>query len=191
MKNKFVHYILFLVVLIISSCRDYSPKPRGYPHFDLTQSVYQQWDQSTEFSFSLSEQSKILNKRDSLNYEWFDIRYPALDATIHCSYVFAAPGSFAPIEEESRKFVYFHVQKAQQFQEQLFENPEENMYGVVYKIEGNVASPLQFVLTDSIRSIFRAALYFDQVPNRDSIAPVVSYINRDIQTIIESFRWKR
>jgi hypothetical protein len=37
----------------------------------------------------------------------------------------------------------------------------------------------------------RGALYFDNIPNRDSIAPVLDYIHTDIQHFIENFQWKR
>jgi hypothetical protein len=46
-------------------------------------------------------------------------------------------------------------------------------------------------LTDSVRSFVRCALYFDNIPNQDSIAPVLEYINNDIQVLMESFRWKQ
>ncbi|MDL2322874.1 gliding motility lipoprotein GldD [Bacteroidales bacterium OttesenSCG-928-A17] len=190
MKSKFSYFVLILFIVSFSSCKDYSPKPKGYPHFEFPEPNYQVLNQFQKFDFFISAQSKILNSRDSLNYQWFDIRYPALEATIHCSYIPVSKKNFYQMNEESRNFVYFHIRKAEQFQELEFENSNADVYGLVYKIHGNVASPIQFVLTDSIQSFFRAALYFDKVPNRDSIAPVIEYIDKDIQTIIESFRWK-
>ena len=42
------------------------------------------------------------------------------------------------------------------------------------------ASPLQFMLTDSVSHFFRGALYYDCIPNADSLAPVTRYLKQDI-----------
>lgn len=190
MKNNLFYFISILVIFVLPSCKEYTPKPKGHPYFELSKPDYVLYDQSPAFSFLLSEQGEIQNKRDSLDIQWFDICYPGLNASIHCSYIPFSPNNFSRIDEESRNFVYFHIRKAQQFQERQFENPKQNVYGLVYKIDGDVVSPIQFTLTDSTTSFFRGALYFNSAPQQDSIAPVVDYINQDIQTMIESFRWK-
>jgi gliding motility-associated lipoprotein GldD len=74
--------------------------------------------------------------------------------------------------------------------EKVFENKDKDVYGILYDIKGNTASSIQFVLTDSVKNFFRGALYFDNVPNKDSIAPVVSYLREDIVRLMESFEWK-
>ena len=53
-----------------------------------------------------------------------------------------------------------------------------------------IYSPVQFFLTDSTQHFFRAALYYNNVPNADSLAPVNEVIRRDIHHLIESFRWQ-
>ena len=60
----------------------------------------------------------------------------------------------------------------------------------MYEIKGNAASPLQFVLTDSTKHFLRGALYFNETPNADSIAPISKYVEEDVQRLIESVRWK-
>ena len=75
--------------------------------------------------------------------------------------------------------------------ETAYSHPEQKVYGLIYNIDGAAASPVQFVVTDSIHSFFRGAMYFDSACNRDSIAPVLAYINKDIHVMIESFQWKQ
>jgi gliding motility-associated lipoprotein GldD len=58
-------------------------------------------------------------------------------------------------------------------------------------LKGNTASNLQFTLTDSTRHFLRGALYFDNVPNKDSIAPIANYIRADMVRLMESFEWKK
>ena len=55
---------------------------------------------------------------------------------------------------------------------------------------GNAASPVQFFISDSIRHFIRGALYFNALPNPDSIAPVSTYVEQDIIRLIESLEWK-
>jgi len=72
----------------------------------------------------------------------------------------------------------------------IFENPEKKVYGILYDLTGNTASSVQFVLTDSTKHFFRGALYFENVPNKDSIAPMSAYIREDVIRLMESFEWK-
>jgi gliding motility-associated lipoprotein GldD len=86
--------------------------------------------------------------------------------------------------------VYKHTVKAENIAEIPYENAEQKVYGILYELTGNTASPVQFVLTDSNKNFFRGALYFENVPNKDSIAPIVQYVQKDIVRLIESFEWK-
>lgn len=173
------------------ACSEYTPKPRAHFRIELPVVHYQEINQFSDFSFELSDQSRLELIKDSAMYEWFDIVYPNFHAKIHCSYIPVKKDNFLKIEEESKNFAYLHLRKANAFQEQDFENKEQNVYGTIYEIKGNVVSPIQFILTDSVHSFFRGSLYFDYVPQQDSISPVLDYIHKDIQVLIESFRWKK
>ena len=62
--------------------------------------------------------------------------------------------------EESRELAYKHSIKADAIEEQIFMNPGQKVYGTVYRIEGNAASPMQFFLTDSTQAFStRSALH--------------------------------
>ncbi|MDR2620984.1 MAG: gliding motility lipoprotein GldD [Dysgonamonadaceae bacterium] len=190
MKNKFFFIPPVLFSLFLSSCSsDYSPKPRAYFYIDLPEPVYHSV-QFSPFDFSLSNQAKIENQYDSASTVAFILNYPQLNAQIYCSYFLINKENFRTIADNSRKLAYVHEIKAGGIDEFAFSNPQKNVYGLVYEIKGNTASPVQFVLTDSVRSFFRGALYFNTEPNQDSITPVLTYINKDIQILIESFRWK-
>ncbi|MDR1631572.1 MAG: gliding motility lipoprotein GldD [Dysgonamonadaceae bacterium] len=199
MKNKvffafrplpFAGVFVFTIIFLSSCSSDYSPKPRAYFHIDLPDPVYHSV-QFSPFDFSLSDQAQIENRSDSASAIGFNLNYPKLNVRIYCSYFSINKDNFKTIADKSQRLVYIHEMRADGIKEYAFTNPGNDVYGIVYEIEGNVASPLQFVLTDSVRSFFRGALYFNAEPNRDSIAPVLAYINKDIQILIESFRWRR
>ncbi len=181
--------ILFLIIEV-TGCSDYSPKPRGYFRIELPEKSYRQLSAYPEFSFDIPSGSIIEPVPDSTGGEWFNIVYPDLDAKIYCGYLPITASGFKETAEDNYRFVYGHAIKADAIEVQPYTCPEQNVYGLVYDIKGNVATPVQFILTDSVRSFFRGSLYFNCTPNRDSIAPVVNYIREDIRLLMESFRWK-
>lgn len=84
-----------------------------------------------------------------------------------------------------------HISKASGLEEELIENSSRKIYGVFYNVKGNAASAVQFYLTDSTKNFIRGALYFYAVPNPDSIAPVLQFVESDVKHLIESFEWKK
>ena len=79
---------------------------------------------------------------------------------------------------------------ASSINDSLFQNPQR-VEGIFFIIDGNVATPYQFFLTDSTRHFFRGALYYDASPNQDSLAPVNAFILKDIHHLINTFSWKK
>lgn len=181
--------IILLIAVVLSSCSADVPKPRTYFRIDLPPKHYEASKSAAMYEFDYpSNISKIIYGKE--NDDWFDIVYPQYNARIYCSYK-PVKGNFREISEDSRNFVYKHVIKADAIGETLFEDPENDVYGILYDIKGNAASQVQFILTDSVKHCLRGALYFNERPNKDSIAPVADYIREDIIRIMESIRWKR
>jgi gliding motility-associated lipoprotein GldD len=90
----------------------------------------------------------------------------------------------------ARTLVYKHTVKADGIEENPFIYNSKNVYGLLYNLSGNSASQAQFYMTDSSKHFVRCALYFNSSPNADSIAPVLAYINKDIDQFIASFHWQ-
>lgn len=93
--------------------------------------------------------------------------------------------------EECRKFVVEHEVKASAINQQEVMNTKDKIYGMIYDIEGNAASNMQFYLTDSTHNFVRGALYFYAVPNKDSLQPVANFVKEDINHLVQTFRWKK
>jgi len=84
-----------------------------------------------------------------------------------------------------------HIPKASGIHDSLILDRERKLYGLVYQIDGmGAASPCQFFITDSTTHFVRGALYFDVVPNNDSLAPVINFLKKDIEHLLASFHWK-
>jgi gliding motility-associated lipoprotein GldD len=65
------------------------------------------------------------------------------------------------------------------------------VFGTVFHVEGDVASPLVFYLTDSTDNFLYGALYFDVRPNSDSLAPVTDRIRADMQHMAATLAWRQ
>jgi gliding motility-associated lipoprotein GldD len=178
---------LSVICCLCPACSHYAPKPDGYFRIETGAHTYRNYTNARIFSFEYSGRATLVPLPSKKGNEWFNISYPEFQADIHCSYLPIQPSTLARATEDSRKFVYRHTVKATNITSRYFENPDGNVYGTLYEIEGNVASPLQFTLTDSTNHFFRGAVYFNLVPNRDSIAPVLDFVREDVVRLMESF----
>jgi len=191
MKPFKTTFLIFLIIIGISCSRKTEPKPYGYFRIDLPQNAYRPFTPAGyPYSFDISTYTvdSVITKSDE-EY-WININYPTLKGTIYCSYK-PINSNFRKIIEDCRKFAYKHTVKADDIIERPYENPDRKVYGIMYEISGNVASPVQFFVTDSLHHLLRGALYFDATPNKDSIAPVVHFVYRDIVHLIETVQWKK
>ena len=70
-------------------------------------------------------------------------------------------------------------------------NFETRVFGKVYSIEGDVATNIQFSVTDSVKHVLAGALYFYTKPNYDSIIPAIRYIEKDMMHLVETIEWNK
>jgi len=184
---------LAIIIFVLSACGKVSiPRPYGYFRVDLPENSYTLYqNESLPYTVDISKYACVKMHEAFAERDWIDIFYPHLNATVYCSYFpMKNKSKLYDLSEESRKFVYQHTVKADGISEKAFKNPEKNVYGILYQIDGNSASSVQFILTDSVKNFLRGALYFNNVPNKDSIAPMNDYVKRDIVRLMESLEWK-
>lgn len=187
-------YIIVLLLFIIgfTSCEDeYVPKPRGYFRIDLPEPAYKSFaPEECDFKFDLNKLAYILPDKEGLQEPcWYNVYYPKFKATIHLSYK-KIDNNLVEMTEDARSLVYKHTVKASDIQEYPIVDDSLNVYGLVYELEGDAASLMQFYLTDSVSHFVRGALYFNVAPNHDSLAPVTAFIKHDIKQMVNSFEWK-
>jgi gliding motility-associated lipoprotein GldD len=188
---------LILLVVIFAACggnEAYVPKPRAYPRVQLPETGYKNFDSSgIPYAFEIPVYSAM--EKDTLNIytrqpNWFNLNFKPFNATLHLTYYkFGNQTQFDSLVDDTRKLVNKHIQRA----EDIIEEPlrmSENVKGMMFEIEGNTATNLNFYLTDSIRHFMRGALYFNAQANADSTAPVFERMKQDIGHLIKTFRWK-
>jgi len=188
MRSKLL-YIL-LIGLGFTSCRaKVMPKPYGYYRIDLPVKTYHQWNQGYPYTFEIPGYSEVVPDKNA-NSEpfWINVDVPGNKAQIHISYKEVDNDLFV-FTEESRKLAYDHTVKASSIDEKIFLNPEKKVFGTIYLINGNAASPMQFYLTDSLHHFLRGALYISATPNIDSLKPVIEFLEADVRRLIETTEW--
>ena len=184
-------YICFIILVTVSCNNDYYPKPKGYFRIDLPNKEYKKFDTTFPYTFEYPVYSKIVadNQPKSEPY-WINIDYPQFHGRLHISYK-AIDGNFGEYIEDTRTMVMKHIPKASSIENTFYENLDKRVFGVTYNISGaEAASPYQFYLTDSVKHFIRGALYFNVVPNNDSLSPVIEFIKQDVNYMIETFHWK-
>lgn len=183
--------IIGAILMIMSGCNRHSmPKPRGYFRIELPVKEYQKLTPEYPYYFEYPMYSNI-EKDTNPNAEpyWVNVNFPTLKAKVHISYRNISK-NFDILEEDSHTLAYKHTVKADAINERYFINTDKKVYGVYYEIKGDAASRIQFVVTDSTMHYLRGSLYFNAKPNKDSLAPIVDFVSKDILHMMETFEWK-
>lgn len=183
---------LVLTIILLASCNQQSvPRPHGYFRIDMPGKSYLNHTSDCPFSFEYPEYARIIPDTSDLAEPcWFHIDFPVFSGRIHMSYK-PVKNNLATFLDDTRRLVNKHIPKANAIRESVYSNPDAGVYGTVFHISGaGAASPVQFFLTDSLHHFIRGALYFNTIPNNDSLAPVIQFIDQDIERMINTFRWK-
>ena len=190
------------------------PKPKAYLRIDMPEHSY--WlvdtlyhagdtivnsdtlfdvagsDKTFPFTFEANNSAQLKEKNAPKGELWIDLKYPQWDAVIFLTYKrLHSPADLRGQTDTSLHLLEVHYQFSSGLDERAFEDPEREVYATVWHIKGrNVASTYQFYATDSSRHFLRGALYINRVPNNDSLAPVLEYLQADIDHLVETLRWK-
>lgn len=195
--------VLTLITLVaaaglMASCHhrnDETPKPQAYLRIDLPPHDYALCDTAAlPFTFERNSLAALQWKEnpDRSQDKWFTLQYPQYKGYLFLSYKHIhGPKELKAQVDTSYRFVEDNFHYSSGVDENTFVDRKHRLYGTTYHLKGqNVASTYQFWLTDSTSHFLRGALYIDVTPNNDSLAPVLTYLQDDINHLIESVRWR-
>lgn len=192
---------LLIVILGFISCNSNetitTPKPRLYPKVeypDVNKEKFSEGYCNLSFEypdyFTIS-QDKYFFEGKPLDPCWFDMESKVLNCSVHCSYLpIKDKKHFQELVEDAFELAAKHNTKANYRNESIIDNSSENVYGLIFELSGPVASPFQFYVTDSLQHFMRGSIYFNAKVNSDSIAPVYQFVKKDLNHMIETFRWE-
>lgn len=186
--------IIVLMGLGVASCGEAErplPKPKGYFRIDLPEKNYVKVDTIGRYAFETPDYAVITHDPLSPNEKnWINVEMPQFKASFHLTHK-DVHGNLGEYLEDVHLMITKHLQKANGMNDSLIVNPEHRVYGMLIEMDGKgVATPLQFYLTDSTANFLRGALYFNFVPNNDSMQPVIDYLRQDIDRMINTLEWK-
>jgi len=188
--------LLFLLISLAACNNDYIIKPRGYFKIDFPQKEYQKFDNPAyPYSFEYPVYAEIL--KDSLFFDkkaenpyWINVSFPRFNGKIYISYKEVGKNNFDSLVNDAFTMSYKqHTYKASSIEPTPFTTPNK-LNGIYFSLKGNTATANQFFITDSSRHFLRGALYFDAVPNEDSLRPVNNFLQKDLQHLINTLQWR-
>ena len=190
--EKLARYLLFLIFIVAFSCNEtYTPKPKGYFRITFPEKKYTKFNSDAPYSFEIPKYSKmVVYSSDDAEKWWYDLEYPEMKGKIHLTYR-EINNNITKYVEDARELVNKHTIKADAIEPQIIEYKERDVIAVLFEIKGNAATPFQFFATDSTSHFLRGSLYFNVYPNKDSLAPVIDFIKKDIYKLIETLEWKK
>jgi gliding motility-associated lipoprotein GldD len=185
-----------IVCLLLFSCNSvYTPKRRGYFKIDFPRHEYQTFDQpGFPYTFEYPVYARIV--KDSSFFDtvpenpyWINVDFPRFDARIYVSYKDIGLNSFDKLREDAFKMTFKHSYKASSIDQTVIQTPN-GVGGIYFNVGGNAATANQFFLTDTTKHFLRGALYFDTAPNEDSLGIVNQFLEKDMQHLINTFKWR-
>jgi gliding motility-associated lipoprotein GldD len=187
--------IVFIAALLLAACggnHDYSPKPRGFYRIEFPKKEYRAYNEGCPFTFDYPKYADIEpDKNANAKPCWVNMQFKQFNGTLHLTYdKITSKKEFDELTEDARKFAFKHTAKATSIDQGIISFPDRKVYGIYYTIDGNAASSAQFFLTDSSKNYLRGSLYFNTEPRLDSIQPVLTFVKKDIDVMIKSFKWK-
>ena len=186
------HLMIWCSLIFLAACSSpVIPKPEGYFRIDFPEKSYRRFDSIYPYTFEIPPYARVIPDRDpQAEPFWCNLDFPRYHGRLHLSYK-SVHGNLNQYLEDCRSMVNKHIPKADAIEEEVFHYPDRKVSGSVFRIQGvSTASAYQFFLTDSSQHFLRGALYFSARPNNDSLSPVIDFIGKDIDHLIQTLRWK-
>ena len=180
---------LFFFTLIIFSCNESNlPKQNGFLRIEFKEPYYSIYEEiDTPFNFYYNSNSTDLIKIGN-NQFLFDYR----DLNLSLNLSFYNIKSSQDLEKKSRDFSLIldtHTKKSNGVILREYDNDYRKIFGKLFEIKGDVASPIQFYLTDSLSNFISGSVNLKFKSNYDSIYPSIQYVKNDVLVLYESINW--
>lgn len=185
------HYLIPVIVIFLAGCgSDYLPKPKGYNRILLPEQGYKSLPDSFPYHFEYSKNAQILKDSSWIAEPyWINLFYPSMDANIQITYKPVTDSIIREYLSDSYRLTSQHNVKAYAIDETIIELPN-GLFASYTELEGEVPTQVQFHVSDSVDHFLRGALYFKTATKNDSLAPVISYLKKDILYLLMTLDWQ-
>jgi gliding motility-associated lipoprotein GldD len=206
--------VLCTLYSVLLSCNStYTSKKKGYFKVNFPEKKYVNFNQEGfPYSFEYPAYANII--KDSTYFDsnpenpyWINIDFPTLGGRIFLSYKIiggkaiykvkqpnggykdsAAVNKFDNMVNDANNLTNKNQAITNSIKDSVM-HTANGITGVLFRVGGNAATARQFFLSDTTKNFIRGALYFDVTPNADSLRPVLDFLQKDIDHMINTFRW--
>lgn len=181
--------------LFLLSCggeeKNQLPRPIGQLRVEFPKHEYKSSEiEGCNYTFDIPLKSDLVPGLDP-NFECHkNLVFNDFRAVLYISYYQLDTLNVNTLIKEARDKVYEHVVKANSIDEIMLSDTVRDVYGILYDIKGNAATPFQFFLTDSSKNFIRASLMFNTETNYDSLKPMIEYLKVDLEKLISTTEWR-
>lgn len=200
-------------ILLMACNSTYTSKKTGYYKIDFPPRAYVRFQKDGfPYTFEYPVYARVVKDstyfdQDEQNPYWVNIDFPQFGGRIFLSYkaiggkstykVKQADGSYRDslgtnffdyMVNDAFKLTSKNEPVASSIKDSLF-HTQNGITGVFFRVGGNAATAKQFFMSDTTKNFFRGALYFDVTPNADSLKPVQDFLQKDIDHLINTFKW--
>ena len=207
-------FLPVMFCMVMSSCNStYTTKKTGYYKINFPEKKYIKFEkEGFPYSFEYPVYAQVV--KDSTYFDtnpenpyWINIDFPEFNGRIFLSYKIIGGKAVYKIKnargiyQDSIGINFFDKMVADAYKltnknESIASSIKDSLMrttngvtGIFFKVGGNAATARQFFLSDTTTNFFRGALYFDVTPNADSLRPVLDFIQKDIDHLINTFQW--
>lgn len=182
---KIFKFIYFFTLVFSCENNFNLPKPDAYLRIEFNEPKYLNYeDLNSQIDFYYNSSSSSINQISSKS---INLNYENLGMSLDLS--------FNKLSSENEVINYItdfnllldtHTKRSNGFLVKEFENVEYSTFGKIYEFKGDVASPIQFFITDSLNNFIQGAVNKEISSKYDSIYPSIQYIKNDILVFFES-----
>lgn len=187
--------MMLLGLALVAGCGEDSPipRPRGFFRIEMPERQWREVESPCGPRFEVATYAGAVpadNGGSADGFCGFNVAFPMFQAVLHCTYVeLSGSEQLDKLVEDAHNMAFNHDIKATGIGRQQFEFAERGVFGLVYNLEGPVATPVQFYATDSLMHYLRGSLYFAHEPQPDSLRPSLEHIRDDLAHLIETLQW--
>ena len=161
-----------------------TPRRRAYQRIEAYDSAYVAVD-SLPVRLLANSSARVSRPRP----DWVNIIYPRYNATVFISVTAASPDDIPSVVDNRTERIGLNIGDATAVKSTVTDNG--GFISTLYEAPAAVATPLQFVATDSRRYVVSGSVFFNNagdIGSMDSVAPVVAAIRRDLVVALDSLR---
>jgi len=185
-------FLIITIVLLAVSCTEpsYTPKPPTYLRLELPEPTYANYDDSCSYNFNLSQLYKVSNAPDQMPgtcHKRIDLG--PLNGTAYIRY-WDMRQPLAYYVNSANDEIDKHKLKADNIVNETILRSKDRVFGSFFELQGDVATPFQFYLTDSTSRFLYCEVLFNSTPNYDSLRPSLDYLKRDLDEFVNTLNWE-